>query len=127
MRFVNSDLIVIFTEAIKNSPIDFGVPKDGGVRTSERQHELFNAKKSECDGYKVKSRHQSGGACDFYAYVDGEVSWATNHLSMVAAVIMTTAKRLKKEGKIKNDIYWGGQFGSSNFNGWDMPHIEIAN
>lgn len=126
MKGVNPELIVIFTEAIKNSPIDFGVPGLGGLRTAEHQNKLFKAGKSKCDGYKDKSYHQSGNALDFYAYVNGEASWKEHHLSMVAGVIMATAKRLKKEGKVSIDLYWGGQFGSSDFTGWDMPHIEIA-
>ena len=126
MQGVNPELIIIFTEAIKNSPIDFGIPGLGGIRTAEQQKKLFLAKKSECDGYKNKSFHQSGNALDFYAYVDGSASWSKQHLAMVASVIMTTAKRLKKEGKTTVDLYWGGQFGSTDFTGWDYPHIEIA-
>jgi len=126
MKGVHSDLIVIFTEAIKNSPIDFGIPQYAGLRTAEDQKALFLDKKSKCDGVKNKSLHQSGNALDFYAYVNGSASWSKHHLSMVAGVIMTTAKRLKKEGKIFHSIYWGGQFGSSDFNGWDMPHIELV-
>ena len=126
MKGVHPDLIVIFTEAIKNSPIDFGIPRSGGVRTEEEQNQLFIDKKSKCDGVKNKSYHQSGNALDFYAYVNGKASWSVNHLCLIAGVIMTTAKRLKKEGRISHDIYWGGQFGSSDFNGWDMPHIELV-
>lgn len=127
MKGVNPELITIFNEAIKNSPIDFGIPADGGLRTQERQFELFLDPNTEtlCDGYEVLSNHQSGNALDFYAYVNGKASWNKRHLSMVAGVIMTTAKRLKKEGKISIELCWGGQFGSTSFNGWDMPHIEV--
>jgi len=128
MQGVHPDLIIIFTEAIKNSPIDFGIPGDGGLRTAARQHEMFLDPdiETQCDGYKDKSYHQSGKALDFYAYVDGSASWSVHHLSMVASVIMSTANRLKKEGKITIDLYWGGQFGSSDFTGWDLPHFEVA-
>jgi len=126
MQGVHPELITIFTEAIKNSPIDFGVPGLGGLRTAEQQKVLFKAGKSKCNGYKNESYHQTGNALDFYAYVDGAASWKEHHLSMVAGVIITTAKRLKKEGKINIDLYWGGQFGSSNFTGWDFPHIQVA-
>jgi len=126
MQGVHPDLIIIFTEAIKNSPIDFGIPGDGGLRTAARQKQLCDEGASQCDGYKNKSYHQSGNALDFYAYVDGSASWSVHHLSMVASVIMSTANRLKKEGKITIDLYWGGQFGSSDFTGWDLPHMEIA-
>ena len=125
MKGVNSELITVFNEAIKNSPIDFGVPGDGGLRTAAQQGKLFKAGQSKCDGVDNKSYHQSGNALDFYAYVDGKASWDKHHLSMVAGVIITTAKRLKKEGKISIELYWGGQFGSSSFNGWDMPHIQV--
>ena len=131
MKGVHPDLIVIFTEAIKNSPIDFGIPETGGVRTIDVQRELYEKGVSKADGIKNKSCHQAkadgyGHALDFYAYVNGKASWATNHLCMVAAALIITSKRLKKEGKISHDIYWGGQFGSSDFNGWDMPHFEIV-
>jgi len=44
---------------------------------------------------------------------------------MVASCIITTAKRLKKEGKIEIELKWGAEFGSDKFHGWDMPHMEI--
>ena len=98
-----------------------------GLRYLEvQQNKLFLDKKSKCDGYERLSYHQSGNALDFYAYVNGRASWDKNHLSMVAAVIMSTATRLRKQGKTSVQLYWGGQFGSADFNGWDMPHIEVV-
>lgn len=126
MEGVHSELIIIFTEAIKNSPIDFGIPNQGGLRTAGEQNQLFQKKVSKCDGIQNKSKHQSGGALDFYAYVNGKASWNKAHLSMVAGVILTTAKRLKKEGKVSFDLKWGGTFNSNRFQGWDMPHFEIV-
>ena len=120
MEGVNKDLIMVFRAAIKDSPIDFGIPSTGGFRTAEQQMELFLRHKSKCDGYDVKSNHQTGNALDFYAYVDGKASWEKHHLAMVAGVILSTAKRLGV------DLKWGGTFGSSKFNGWDMPHIELT-
>jgi peptidoglycan L-alanyl-D-glutamate endopeptidase CwlK len=129
MKDCHPDNIILFTEAIKNSPIDFGVPSTGGVRTAEQQNALFNKGVTKADGYEFKSKHQIkrdgyGYANDFFAYVNGSVSYEKHHMAMVAAVILSTAIRLKKEGKITSDYYWGGQFGSADFNGWDMPHIE---
>lgn len=126
MQCVNHELIYVFLEAIKVSPIDFGIPQYGGVRTTEEQNGLFASKVSNCDGINDISNHQRGKALDFYAYVNGKASWNKVHLAMVASCILSTAKRLKKEGKISIDLKWGGTFGSDNFNGWDMPHIEIA-
>ena len=125
MKGVNSDLITIFTEAIKSSFIDFGVPGQGGLRTAGEQNLLFQKNLSKCDGFNTISNHQKGNALDFYAYVNGRASWDKVHLALVAGVILSTAIRLKKEGKIKSDINWGGTFGSDSFNGWDFPHNEI--
>lgn len=133
MAGVHPDLILIFNEALKVSPIDFGIPNDGGVRTAERQHELYLNKVSKCDGYKIKSNHQVdeekspyGLALDVYAYVAGVASWDKSHLAIVAGVILSTAERLKREGKVSISVRWGGTFGSSEFKGWDYPHFEAV-
>ncbi len=131
MQGVNPQLILVFMEAIHDSPIDFGIPADGGVRTAERQNMLFNTGKSKCDGYKRHSNHQInpaedyGEALDFYAYVNGRASWDKVHLAMIAGVILATAKRLKDDGVIDIELEWGGEFGSNDYHGWDYPHIEI--
>lgn len=119
MKGVNPKLIEVFEEAIKVSPIDFGIPKFGGLRTEDDQNSLFKAGKSKCDGYKKKSYHQSGNALDFYAYVNGKATWRNHHLSMIAGVIISTANRMGVKVK------WGGTFSSDDFSGWDMPHIEL--
>jgi len=126
MKGVHPDLITIFTEAIKNSPIDFGVPSTGGLRTVKVQDELFIANKSKCDGVLSISNHQTGNALDFYAYINKKASWDKTHLSIIAGVIMATAKRLLKEGKISIKIKWGGEFASNSFHGWDYPHFEVV-
>lgn len=125
MKGVNTDLIKIFNKAIKISPIDFGIPKHGGIRTVTEQNILFNDGLSKCDGYNLKSKHQSGNALDFYAFVDGKASWDKVHLAMVASAILTSANELKKRGEINIDLRWGGTFNSDTFDGWDMPHIEV--
>jgi peptidoglycan L-alanyl-D-glutamate endopeptidase CwlK len=117
---INPVLSEIMCDAIDLSPIDFGIPSDGGLRTAERQYELFLAEKSKCDGYKIKSNHQTGNAVDVFAYVNGRASWSDVHLSIIAGVVLSVANR--KGVKLR----WGGTFGSDNFNGWDMPHFEIA-
>ena len=125
MEGVNDDLVLVFNHAIKDSPIDFGIPGDGGLRLPARQNALFNQGLSKCDGFNIKSHHQTGNALDFYAYVDGKASWRPHHLSMVAGVILTTANKLKRDGVIDVELVWGGSFGSDTFDGWDMPHIKI--
>ena len=81
---------------------------------------------SKCDGFEIRSKHQDGSALDFYAFVNGKASWRPHHLSMVAGAIMATANRLYDEGMISIRLKWGGEFGSDELDGWDMPHIEIA-
>jgi len=133
MKGVHPELMIVFMTAIQHSPIDFGIPNDGGVRTAVRQNQMFNDPdiKTNCDGYVHISNHQIaegeefGKALDFYAYVAGKASWNKLHLAIVAGVIMTTARMLKAEGKISIELKWGGTFGSNSFKGYDMPHIEI--
>jgi len=125
MQGVNLQLSNIFFEAIKISPIDFGIPRDGGVRTVAEQNCLFLEDKSKCDGVINKSNHQSGDALDFYAYINGKASWDKVHLAMVASCILSTAEVMRKQGKISIELRWGGSFDSDDFNGWDFPHIEI--
>ena len=38
---VDERLQYIFVEAIKECPIDFGIPNTGGIRTAEFQNDLF--------------------------------------------------------------------------------------
>jgi peptidoglycan L-alanyl-D-glutamate endopeptidase CwlK len=123
---IHPELILVFREAIKVTPIDFGIPENGGYHSTKYQKELYLAGESSCDGTHKVSKHQKGKAVHFFAVVDGEVSKDKQHSSMVAAVILSTAKRLKEEGRIKIKLMWGGEFGSRTFTGWHMPHIEIT-
>ena len=113
---VDERLIEISDLAIKITIVDFGIPGDGGVRTAKRQKELFLDSKSKCDGYDKKSRHQSGKALDFYAYVDGKASWKPEHLTMVAAAFLQAASILGYK------LEWGGLWKGFR----DMPHVQLA-
>ena len=113
---INSTLKAIVKQAIKTSPIDFGIPADGGLRTAERQNELFKKGVSKCDGYKKKSYHQTGKAFDIYAYVDGKASWNAIHLKIIARHIQEVAKTM-----FNVDLEWGGDWKSFR----DMPHFQI--
>ena len=89
MEGVDPRLKEIAKHAITISKIDFGIPADGGLRTAERQAELFADGKSKADGIHNKSRHQSGMALDVYAYVEGKASWETEHLANPPAEYQT--------------------------------------
>lgn len=124
MNGIDPRLIAVAEEAIAVSPVDFGIPEDGGVRADERQNQLFKLGKSKADGYKKKSKHQPapdgyGKALDVFAYVNGRASWDMVHLAIIAGVFFAVAARRGVK------LRWGGTFGSTEFKGWDAPHFEI--
>ena len=116
MDGVNKCLIKIADLAIMITAVDFGIPATGGLRTQDMQRVLFEDGLSRCDGYNKRSKHQTGNALDFFAYVDGKASWEKEHLAQVAAAFLQAACMLG----IK--IEWGGLW--SGFQ--DMPHIQMA-
>ena len=115
MKGIDTKLIEVIELAITKTKVDFGIPSSGGLRTREEQYDLYINGSSRCDGYNIKSRHQSGKAVDVFAYVDGKASWEVSHLSQVANAILQSANELG----IK--LVWGGLF--NNF--IDMPHFEL--
>ncbi len=112
---VNIKLVDVINLALTISPIDFGIPPDGGIRTAERQKQLFDQKKSKADGYIKLSSHQSGNAFDVFAFVDGKASWDEYHLAIVATAILSAASQLGVP------LVWGGHWKTFK----DMPHFEI--
>jgi peptidoglycan L-alanyl-D-glutamate endopeptidase CwlK len=115
MRGINDQLIEVAELALLISPIDFGIPKHGGLRTAEEQQALFDGGTSQLDGSIKKSYHQSGMALDVFAYVDGKASWNEDHLTIIAAAMLEAANRLSVS------LRWGGHW--KNFK--DMPHFEV--
>ena len=112
---VDPRIIEIIDLALTITHIDFGIPADGGIRTAERQLELYEKGVSKCDGYNAKSYHQTGLAFDIYAYVDGKASWDKNHLTTVAAALLQAASQLGYK------LEWGGSWWA-----WqDFPHFEL--
>ena len=75
MDGVNARLVDVAELALELSPIDFGIPELGGLRNADEQLLLFFNGKSQLDGTKKRSNHQSGKALDVFAYVDGKASW----------------------------------------------------
>lgn len=120
---IDSRLADLMEDALAVSPIDFGIPNHGGIRTAEEQAELFKAGKSKCDGCIKLSKHQSGKAVDIYAYINGSAVWDREYYYMLAGVILglATVKGLS--------IRWGGDwdgdmdFKDQSFN--DLCHFEI--
>ena len=115
MQGIDSRLIRLAQEAIKITKVDFGIPSTGGRRTAQQQAELYDQDLSNADGIYKMSKHQTGKALDFYAYVDDAASWEKEHLAQVACAFLQAAN------KLNISIRWGGLF--KNFT--DMPHIEL--
>lgn len=106
---VHPDLQRVMNEAITHSPHDFSITE--GLRTIERQKELFDSGKSRT----MNSRHLSGHAVDIAVFVDGKVTWDFKFYETVAEHIKVVA--------ILNDvpIKWGGDWETFR----DGPHFEL--
>ena len=113
-------LIDIIEEAIVDSPYDFGIPKDGGFRTAERQKEMYAIGRTTDMGKKsitwtLNSYHMTGKAFDIYAYVDGKASWKLKHLEPIARHLQKVAM-----DKFCIDLKWG-----QDLWGKDGAHFQI--
>lgn len=117
MAGVNMNLVDVAVRALELTSVDFGIPRTGGVRTAEMQHQLYLDGKSQLDGYVKKSYHQTGNALDVFAYVDGKVSYKKHHLTAIAAAMLQAANELGVR------LQWGGFWQSFV----DMPHFEVTN
>jgi len=106
---VHPDLVKVIEEAIKGSPLDFSISE--GLRTKERQKELFAAGKSQT----MNSRHITGHAVDIAVLVDGKVTWDSKYYIPVIDHIKSIAK------KFDIPIVSGGDWVTFK----DYPHIEL--
>jgi len=95
---VNSSLVQVVKRAIELTTIDFGVTE--GLRTVERQKELFATGKSQT----MKSKHIVGRAVDLVAMPNGRVSWEWKYYIHIATAMKQAAKELGV------DIEWGGDW-----------------
>ena len=119
-EYVNNDLVLCAELALSESKYDMTIPWMGGLRTDKEQNDIFKEGNSKCDGYDIKSYHQSGNALDIIP-VQGKYK-NTRALNHFANLMLCTWQKLLSEGKVKGIITWGGTFGSQ---GWDKPHYEI--
>ena len=132
LEYVDPILIKILKEAIKDSPYDFGIPRDGGFRTFRRQEELYARGRTTeqliekgivgIEGrpdksritWTLKSMHMTGKAFDIYAYVDKQASWDLKYLEPIARHLQEVAL---KHGVVLN---WG-----QDLLGKDGAHFQI--
>jgi hypothetical protein len=137
---MNKDLVLIFEEALRTSPIDFGI--SNGARTFQEQLTFFLKGASKLDPrdkddlkrakHVICEYRNEAEAGDIYAYVPGrkDLAYDTNLLTMLAGHILGTAKRLYIEGKITITLRWGGNWDMdgeviSDQKFIDLPHFEI--
>ena len=116
MEGIDDRLIDIAELAITLSPIDFGIPSDGGWRDEACQAKLYNAGKSKCDGKnKLYTQYRARRSTVFCLTPEGAASWDVHHLTTVATAMLQASAQLGHELK------WGGLWKS-----WqDYPHFEL--
>lgn len=88
LQGVHPDLVKVVRRALELSKVDFGVAE--GVRTYERQKELFAAGKSKT----MKSRHLSGHAVDLYPVSKAGAEWAREDFTEVVDAMRRASKAL---------------------------------
>lgn len=104
---VHPDLVAVVEAAIKITKQDFLVIE--GVRSKDRQVELFKAGKSKT----MNSRHLTGHAVDLCPY---PVDWNDhNKFKAIAEAMKAAAKDLGIP------LEWGGDWKG----GWDKPHHQL--
>ena len=114
------DALVAVTElAIQYTAVDFGVTS--GVRTAEEQHELFKRGASQCDGYKKKSKHQSGLAVDVVGYIGPKISWEVSVYDDIADAFKKAANELGVS------LRWGAAWHISDITAWQGTMKDAMN
>ncbi|WP_191084416.1 M15 family metallopeptidase [Roseococcus microcysteis] len=109
LQGVHPDLVAVVRRAHAVSPVNFIVTE--GLRTPERQRELFNAGATKT----LRSRHLTGHAVDLAAKVGNEVRWDWPLYEQLALAMKAAAEELGVP------VEWGGDW--PNFR--DGPHFQL--
>lgn len=104
---VHPDLVAVVKEAITLTDVDFVVIE--GLRTVERQRELFKAGASRT----MNSRHLTGHAVDLAVWL-GTVRWELPLYQQLAVSVKAAA------ADVGVPIEWGYDLW-----GWDAPHWQL--
>lgn len=135
MEGVNPLIVKMAHRVIAKSKVDFGIPRDGGRRTAERQNQLYNTlvngkRVTKCDGYKKESYHQTGNALDIFVLlpkVEGGRSVARWDCPDEYVYIMELFKLefqiMQNEGLFSCDVEL--ICGAIDW-GWDLPHLQVS-
>ncbi|HGI7032726.1 TPA: M15 family metallopeptidase [Klebsiella aerogenes] len=106
---VHPDLVKVVKRAIELTECDFTVIE--GLRTKERQAQLFKEKKTTT----MNSRHLTGHAVDLAAWVNNTVSWDWKYYEQIETAMKQAASELKIP------IEWGGDWKKFK----DGPHWQL--
>ena len=117
LRGIHPDLRRVMDRALQESPVDFVVTE--GLRTIQRQRELVRIGASKT----LNSRHLTGHAVDFYAWVDLDVDGKIEFVEMSNPRLMKQIADAIKAAAVKENvaIVWGGDWRKFK----DGPHIEL--
>lgn len=120
MEGVDLMLVECATRALAKSRYDMTIPWMGGLRTDREQHDIFKEGNSKCDGFKIKSYHQSGNAIDVIPVNKGYKG--IREMNYFANLMLKEWQSMLLKGEVDKLMTWGGTFGA---NSWDRPHYEI--
>lgn len=117
LQGVHPDLRKVLDKALQDSPIDFLINE--GLRSVTRQKELVRAGASKT----MNSRHLTGHAIDFYAWVDIDRDGRVEFEEMSAYPLMKQIADAIKYAASELDvpIVWGGDWKKFK----DYPHVEL--
>lgn len=109
LKGVHPAMLAVVRRALELTKVDFAVIE--GLRTVERQKELFAAGASQT----MRSRHLTGHAVDLAPIVGGSVRWDWPLFYKIADAMDAAAAELKVP------IEWGGRWVSFK----DGPHWQL--
>ena len=112
LKGIDERLVLLVGYALAISKVDFVVVE--GLRSTERQKQLYREKKSKCDGVTNISKHQERKAIDIYY-----VGWKNTDSSKDDRwrKLISTFKFAGKKLNLKLEFGYDW--------GWDNPHIEL--
>jgi len=106
---VHPDLVKVCNAALDISAYDFGIIE--GVRTLEKEQQMVSEGKSQT----LNSRHLTGKAVDFAAFVGGAITWEQKYYEQIANAFYKAAAQLQIP------IVWGGSWKTLA----DNDHVEL--
>ncbi len=116
---VDKRLVEIVKKAIEETNQDFSVVE--GLRSAERQNELFKKGYTEIDGYTLKSSHQLGLAIDIAPYKNGKLLW--DFKGNEAEWLEIGRAMLRSARILGYNLEWGITYNLPK--GIDLPHFQL--